>query len=269
MNAYEETINFTAGSRVKIFRRKEESFLFEWHYHDVFEITLMLEGQGVRYIGDHQESYKQNDLVLIPPNLPHSWSSQSPENDALVIQFTSDLIHRGGEFSELNKFLNEQCGYSFEMTAELLKSFKELPKLSGMKKVIALMALLEDMSVSAKTKLCTAGYSPTLNPESRILMDKVHAFLTQKKGGFKVAELSEKLNMSESTLRRFIRKNTGRSLIDYSNELRISQACILLIESSLPVSEVALESGFDNLSHFNRLFKKIKKITPRQFRVID
>ena len=228
----------------------------------------MFPGSGQRYVGDSLSTYGDNDLVLIPPNLPHSWSShaQSVKNDAIVIQFSKNLIYEDGELSDLSQFINSMCGFSFAVNATLRKEIINLLELNGVSKYIAFIALLDSLRQLPRSELSSLAYSPSLNRESRETMDKLHQYLTVEAGAFKVASLAGKLGMSESTLRRFIKKNTGRTVIDYHNEMRLGRACEELLESNKSISEIALNCGFYNLSHFNRLFKKMKKVTPREYR---
>ena len=159
-------------------------------------------------------------------------------------------------------------GYSFS-AAEAIKVKQaciELLELDGVPKFCALLNLLDRLRLLECSTLSSHAYSPLLDQESRGRMDKLHGFLAAHKTGFKVPDLASYLHMSESTLRRFIKQNTGRSLIEYNNEIRIGHACAQLINTKLPIIELAMDCGFENLSHFNRVFKKLKNKTPSQYR---
>ena len=271
MKALEEKILFNEGNGITANLHKLSSFDFNWHYHEsVYELTLICEGNGQRYAGDCISAYGINDLVLIPPGLPHTWSSnqQNDSNVAIVIQFSSDIFSPLGELSKLNSFLGMTSGYSFsaDEAIKVKESCFELLELEEVPRLCALLNLLDRLRLLKYNTLSSHAYSPSLDLESRRRMDKLHGFLAAHKTGFKVPELASHLHMSESTLRRFIKKNTGRSLIEYNNEIRIGHSCAQLINTKLPVIELAMDCGFENLSHFNRVFKKLKNKTPREFR---
>ncbi|MCM8533191.1 MAG: helix-turn-helix domain-containing protein [Lentisphaeraceae bacterium] len=268
MKAYEETIDFSAANSIKIFKRIDKSFSFEWHYHDAYELTYIISGRGQRYVGDSLEPFEAGDLVLLPPNLPHTWVTDvgSEVNEALVVQFSQKVLGDSGELKQLRDLLLSTRGISFKGSL-LAKIVKGLKGKEGVEKYICLLNALFYLSKLEQTELCSIGYSPDLKTVSREKMDALHAFLQRSSGSFLSSDLAEELNMSESTLRRFVKRNTGKSLVDYSNELRVARCCVQLIENRhLSISHIALENGFGNLSNFNRVFKKIKNLTPREFR---
>ncbi|MCM8537551.1 MAG: helix-turn-helix domain-containing protein [Lentisphaeraceae bacterium] len=268
MKAYEETIDFSPKNSIKVFKRIDKGFSFEWHYHDAYELTLILSGKGQRYVGDSLQTFEAGDLVLLPPNLPHTWVTDagSKHNEALVVQFSKSILGESGELQDIRDLLLSTRGLSFE-GAFISEMIVTLSKAEKVEKYMCLLDVLFSLSKQIFNELCSLGYTPDLKTESREKMDALHVFLQRSNGSFLSADLATELNMSESTLRRFVKRNTGKSLIDYSNELRIARCCVELIENRhLSISQIAIENGFENLSNFNRVFKKIKNLTPRQFR---
>ncbi|MCM8543371.1 MAG: helix-turn-helix domain-containing protein [Lentisphaeraceae bacterium] len=271
MKAIEEKLIYSAESSLLVARRKEESFPFEWHFHDAFEITLIIKGEGQRFVGDSIESYKEGDLVFLPPELAHTWKSSeaSQENEAIYIQFDRDCIGKGtfeiDDFRELHEMINSKQGFVFKYDEKVAGYLERCLSDSGIDRLIYFFKILKRISLLEKQSLASISYETEKDEESRVMMDKLMRLLNND-SAMQVPEIAVQLNMSESTFRRFIKKNTGRSLVDFTNLMKISQACQLLINTKKSVSEIALESGYSNLSHFNRKFKEYKNITPRSFR---
>jgi len=271
MRAVEEKLLYTQGSRFLVGFRDEESYPFEWHYHDAYEITLILKGEGQRFVGDNIEAYKEGDLVFLPPGLSHTWksSASSHSNQAIYIQFDTNSFGAGTfeseDFKELQILMESKSGFYFESTNELKKNFKELLESSGVERVIKVLSLLKLLSIASPKPLSSESFEPEKDPVSREKMDILIRLIGQD-NSIKVPEIAKHLSMSESSFRRFIKKNTGRSFVDFANMLQISEASQMLIESEYSVSEIALDCGYRNLSHFNRKFKEYKKMTPREFR---
>ena len=271
MKAFEEKLIYSEGSRFLVADRAEESFTFEWHYHEAFEITLILEGEGQRFVGDSIEAYREGDFIFLPPGLPHTWSSSNSSrmNKAVYIQFEVDSLgvdlSSVSEFKELNGLLNDKNGFAIESGPELREMMLSIKNASGLERVIQFLSILKLIARSNKRSLSSGSFKPEKDQQNRAVMDKVME-LMKNELSVKVPEIALSVGMSESSFRRFIKKNTGRSFIDFTNLLQISEACRLLIETEYSVSHISMECGYRNLSHFNRKFREYKNMTPREFR---
>lgn len=271
MKAFEEKLIYSEGSRFLVAAREEESFDFEWHYHDAFEITLILQGEGQRFVGDSIEAYRKGDFIFLPPGLPHTWSSSnnSKSNKAIYIQFEADSLgvdlNSAVEFKELNVILNDNNGFVIDSGNEFKELMLSVKNLSGVERVIQFLTLLKLIVRSKKRSLSSGSFRPEKDHENRAVMDRVME-LIKGSPSVKVPEIASSVGMSESTFRRFIKKNTGRSFIDFINLMQISEACRLLIETENSVSRISMDCGYRNLSHFNRKFREYKNMTPRDFR---
>ena len=271
MKAFEEKLIYTSGSRILVGLRQEKQFPFEWHYHDAYEITLVLKGEGQRFVGNSIEAYREGDLVFLPPELAHTWKSaeNSNHNEAIYIQFGKNCLGSGTfeaeDFRELSRLMDSTQGFRFSFEKKFESLFQKCLEANGVERVLCLLKLLMKLSRSKSVELSSYLYKTEKDEHSRASMDVLMRILSSKEH-MQVPEIAEALNMSESTFRRFIKKNTGRSFIDFTNMIQISEASQLLMESKLSISEVALECGYRNLSHFNRKFKEYKNVTPRKFR---
>lgn len=271
MKAVEEKLHYPVESRILVAKREEDSFPFEWHYHNAFEITLVLEGEGQRFVGDSIQDYKKGDLVFLPPELAHTWKSAdtSKVNKAIYIQFNENCLGYGAfgleDFREVQELFRSSQGFVFCAEKPTKKLFLDCLSAQGIEKLIAFLKILKKLSRLKREYLASKDYKTSKDDECRKMMDKLMS-LINKDVCLKVPEIASELNMSESTFRRFIKKNTGRSFIDFSNLMQISKACQLIINSQKSISEVAMDCGYRNLSHFNKKFKEYKGLTPKEFR---
>jgi AraC-like DNA-binding protein len=274
MRAVEENINFPNES-IRCLVRCSESYDFEWHYHQAYELTYILKGSGHRFMGDHLSNYEVGDFVFIPPSLPHTWVSAetSDVNEGWVIQFSKHFIKETCDnnpiFRSLRKLLSNKSALLFpkNILSDFEKDLAFIMNSSGVSRVGALFLFLDKLAEveASAIPLSSSLYKPDLDNESRSKMDQLHRIIRSREVP-KVENIADQLGMSESTFRRFLLKNTGKSFINYLNEWRVALACRKLLETSQSISQIAYDSGFDNLAHFNRVFKRVSTYTPREYR---
>lgn len=265
------------------------SFTAPWHFHPEYELTLIVESRGQRFVGDSIAPFAAGDLVLLGPKLPHCWlnlplsgqgSPTTPAQRArsIVVQFADDLL--GGwldypEMERISRLLRERAprGVHFAGTGALRAAdrLRALPDLCGLDRLIALLALLDQLACvpsRAVTLLASEGFSPTLNLEQAGRLERVCRFVHQ---GFqhplRQTEAAALACLSPEAFSRFFRQKTGRTFVDYLNDVRIGEACRLLIEKdALGVTEICYACGFGNVSNFNRHFRLRHGTGPREYR---
>lgn len=260
--------------------RDERHFDFNWHFHNTHELVLITEGHGQRFVGDHIGHYRQNDLVLVGRNLPHSWASSRvhppPRNRAIYIQFVHDFLGPGffatPELKPVARLL-ERAGRGLQFTgASAQAAIGELKKLPGLKGLARLRKLLEVLHLLADAGRCARPLSsPTFTraPGGKhqqtieVVLAHVHSHITQNISLEKIAAMAR---MTRSTFCRFFKRVTGKTLVEYVNNVRIGRACSLLTETDLSVSEICFQSGFSSLPYFNRRFLATKQTTPSAYR---
>ncbi|MEP4600227.1 AraC family transcriptional regulator [Saccharospirillum sp.] len=279
MKAQFERIQHPDDASWRFFLRELDTLPFEWHYHPEYELTLTVNSQGERYIGDHIEAYQSGDLVLLGPNLPHSWASQTPgqagPHRVYVLWFhqawVDGLARQFPEFASLAPWLDRSrrgLAWSHKLASDLEPLFEQLPGASAARRLTLLLDILIALQEEAPRTLASARFhGETLaEPAQRELSPILDSLHRDFREPLRVPDLARNHHMSVSTMNRVFRRQMNQSLHQYLTHIRLGHACADLIRTERPVSLVAEQSGFANLSNFNRLFKQYKGVTPRQFR---
>jgi len=264
------------------FERKAKTFPFHWHYHPEFELTLIVEGQGQRLVGDGISDYGPGDLVLLGPNLPHSWRSLPPRSGvkenhrAIVVQFRQDFL--GPDFFALSEMAQvqdlmqrSQTGLAFGHTRagqRVVSMLSRLPKLSPPRRIVGILEVLATLSTDTQSiSLSASVLRPVCSVEERKRVDSVCGYLMTTLGSpLNYKQLAKRTHMEQSSLCRFFKRATGRTITSYLNELRVSEAVRLLTGTDQSVLEIGLRVGFGNYSNFIRQFRSIRGMSPRECR---
>ncbi len=263
------------------YKVESERFGFHWHYHPELEICYVVEGSGNRLVGDNVSSFEAGDLVLLGSNLPHTWISSEAFHESgatmkvIVIQFTMDLFSpfflRLPEMKAIQSVLHHAWrglafhGTTAEKGGQLLHKLcvsKDFESLSQLMTLLNLLGQSDEVEALASTI-----YTPHLSKSNENRISQVCQFIHQHYlRTIALEEVAQIANMTEAAFCRYFKKMTGQSFLDYVNDLRIGHACHLLMETHKTIAEIAYQSGYNSLTHFNRSFQKRKKTTPRQFR---
>jgi AraC-like DNA-binding protein len=281
MQARYEKVRPAAGS-FTAYERIEPLFPFCWHYHPEFELTLITEGEGQLIAGDGLCDYRPGNLVLLGPNLPHSYrswqddSAPDRKHGAIVVQFSEgcfgDRFFQLPEMKSVAAMLQRSAvGLSFGETKagkKVANSLREMPSLPPARRLISLLSILEALAAETRAKaLSTETLLPLCRMEDQQRMERICSYLHQNfDGEIDFKELTRIVHMSQETLCRFFRRATGRTMTTYIHHLRIGAAVQLLRNSGLSVIEIGFRVGFGNYSNFNRQFKTIKGATPLALR---
>lgn len=253
---------------------------FKWHFHPEYELTLITQSKGRRFVGDNISDYSDGDLVLIGPNLPHTWHSmesktRSGRHKARVIQFREDFL--GSDFFEcpdmrvvkdLLRRSSDGISFTGKTRRVVARKIVELGRLTGVARLTTFLNILGILGNSSSAKqLSSPGFVPLAQDENHRRIDTVCQFLTESyTQEISQAEVAELIGMSPSIFSGFFKKSVGSTFKQFVNRLRISHACRLLIETDMQILEISHSSGFNNLSNFNRRFLQIKKMSPRAYR---
>ena len=231
-------------------------------------------------MGDNICDYHNGDLVLLGPNLPHTWQSApsvpaGSKNRAYVIQFgphfTGSDIFQCAELRYVHRLLSRSAhGLTFSGSVKDAASeqIKGLRNLSGVRRLTGLLELLDLLARSRKVAaISSPGFIPSLHKEHHRLIDRVFQYISDHfREGISQKEVAQFIGKNPAVFSSFFKKTVGVTFIKYVNNLRISHACQLLIDSELSVLEICHRSGFNNLSNFNRRFLQEKQLSPRKFR---
>lgn len=265
-----------------IYRVKSDArFVRGWHFHPEIELTYIVTSQGRRFVGDSVENYRSGDLVLIGPNLPHTWRSEDlgrkrTPHRAVVIQFSESFLGERffslPELGRVERLLGMASrGIAVEGGTREAAAARmvQMSKLKPLERLLELLRVLQVIAEGGDDlrPLCRRTLIPAARGNDRRKIDAVFALVHDRyTENLAQSEVAEEVGMSTAGFSRFFRKATGGTFVDYLSDLRLSHACTLLIDTDLTVLEIAGRSGFNNLSNFNRRFVRGKGVTPRGYR---
>lgn len=261
-------------------RRKKE-FTYPIHNHEVFELNFVEHASGVRRIvGDSNEVIGDYDLVIITgPELEHVWEQNTCESDdihEITVHFYLDLSEDGflsrKPFYTLRKMLLEaRKGLAFPIE-DIMRVYPMLSALSGIQEgfyaVSQFLTILHELSKSTKSRpLATSSFAKVeADSDSRRVLKVKNYIAKNYMDEVRLSTLAEIAGMSPSAFSRFFKLHTGRNLSEYIIEQRLGYASRMLVDTSKSVAEISYQSGFNNLSNFNRIFRKRKGCSPSEFR---
>ncbi len=257
-------------------------FLDVWHYHSELELVYILKSTGTRFIGDNIQQFCEGDLILIGEDLPHLWQNdpgyfknkEEGSAEAYTIHFQKDFA---GE-----KLLNIPEMKGVSRLLELAKQgihFKGVSKDSaedymrkihdadGFTKFLRLLEFLGQLADETDYEvLSTEGFSFPLRSSGDDRVDKVYSFTFNNfRRNISLEEVADLVYLNPTAFCRYFKKSTKKTYSRFLNEIRVGYACKLLIEERLNISEIGYESGFNNLSNFNRQFKSVMGISPSAY----
>ena len=274
-----EITPLTSGDCFTIFSRVKSEFNFPVHSHEELELNFIKNAKSAkRLIGDHIAEIDDLELVLVGSNLPHAWQThkcQSKEIKEITIQFHKDLIDekflRRNQMSFIRNMLERSAKgilFSKQTIQQITPRLIALNQKQGFDSVLELLSILHDLSVSRNMHtLSDATFSNAeLSYKSRRI-DSAFEYMNRNfQKNITLTEISKLVNMTDVSFSRFFKSRTGITFMDSMLELRLGNASRLLIDTTKSIAEVAYNCGFNNISNFNRLFKKKKGCTPKEFR---
>jgi AraC-like DNA-binding protein/quercetin dioxygenase-like cupin family protein len=254
-----------------------------WHFHPEYQLFVVLNGTGTRFIGDHVSPFKKGDLVFTGPNLPHLWRSDMEYfedekefwTEGIVIYFHEHFL--GEEFLQKNEvyrirqlFLKAQRGMEIigETSVKAETLMFELLKGSDFESILTLLNLLNLLANTADYNLlASAGYSNSLKESDTERMNRVHAYVMKNfREKISLEEVAAIANMTPTAFSRYFKTHANKTFSDFLSEIRIGYSCKLLMEKKMSISQVCYDSGFNTLSNFNRQFKAITHYNPLEYK---
>jgi AraC-like DNA-binding protein len=274
-----EIIPLTANDCFTIFSRKKAQFDFPLHSHDEIELNFIRNARGAkRIVGDHIGVIDNLELVLVGSNLPHVWENhvcKSKSINEITIQFHKDFLDerflQRNQMHLIQKMLEMSSKgilFSKETTQSVIPSLNRLTQKHGFDSILELLSILHDLSISQNMRILSNAYFDKAkhrynSRRIELVMEYINKNYREK---ITLSEVARLVNMADGAFSRFFKTRTGISFMDCLLEARLGHASRLLIETTQSVSEIAYSCGFNNLSNFNRLFKKRKGSVPKEFR---
>ena len=276
MKATLEQVNLeSAQQSFRFFITEPEAFTPFWHYHPELELTLIVKGEGTRFVGDSIEPFSDLDLILIGKNLPHHWVSLSEKTTerqkAIIFQFDETIFNGIKEcFHFKSLFDLASKGICFEQPSEItITRILKFETLSRFEQLVAFMELIQELSSDKNIRLLTTESFKTIRKNSftEEKFSKVNNYILEHLNtNITVNHMAELTHMVPQSFCRWFKKHSGHSFINFLNRTRIEQSCHYLLTSSESIQNIAFSCGFETISHFNRTFKNFKGMSPRAFR---
>ncbi len=248
-----------------------------WHFHPEYEIVYISNGRGKRHIGDHISYFEDGDLIFLGPNLPHFGFTEEvfEAHVEIVVQMKEDFL--GPDF--LNKpemarirqlFERSRQGLSFHGNTkkEVGERLKGMGPQNSFDRLMTLLSILQGLAGSEEYQLLNAsGFALEVNAQDQDRMEAIYQYVQDNfQEEANLDEASKLVSMTVPAFCRYFKKLTRKTFSQFVNEFRIAHACRLLGDDQLTIAAVSFESGFNNLSHFNRQFKGITGLSPREYR---
>ena len=261
-------------------RRLQDGIPFQWHHHPELELTLTLNSRGLRFVGDHVGEYDDGDLVLLGPNLPHTWASREAVRDgephvALVLWFDSEWAQRLTtgfvEFRPLDDLLaraRRGVQFSLQLSTRVREEYTRLFEQPPVERLLGLMGLLNQLAEDGSGRpLASDAFRPSLHTDNRERIDRVLAYIHEHyTRELALQELADVAALSVSALHRMFRKHARTNVSEYITRIRIGDACARLASTEQPIAHIADAVGYGTFANFNRQFKQLTSLTPREYR---
>lgn len=254
-----------------------------WHYHQAYELSFITEGSGKRIVGDSVEEFHPGDLIFIGPRIPHVWFSGEPYPkphsgrtlESVYLLFNNDILPQDltslPEFSHVNRAI-KLSERGIRITGDTLNHVSrlmlQLPYLSGIKRLMYFYEIMDIIGNSSSfSYLASAEYVRTKFETTSSRVTRIHEYLMKNyQEEINLEEIAELVHMAPASVCRFFKSSTGMTIFEYLNKIKIDYSCRLLLNTDLNVVDISYDCGFNNLSHFNKQFKKFINKTPTQYR---
>ena len=258
------------------------NFLKVWHFHPELELVYIKSSYGTRFIGDNINPFEKGEIVLIGENLPHMWlnnevyfkKSSKLRAKAVAIHFKKDFL--GSEFlqapemNHLSKLLERaKFGIKFiDSSNEIKNRFSKILTLDGFEKTMEFINLLNSLARHKQYEsLSSQGYIDSFNNIDNENMIKTYQYVYKNfTNSIYLKDVAKHINMNPSSFSRFFKRLNRKTFSRFLNDVRVGYACKLMIESNNnDITTICFESGYNNVSNFNRQFKKIKGMPPSNY----
>lgn len=252
---------------------------FSLHYHDEFEITLVLGVNGKRIVGNVVDDFEQCDLVLVCPNALHdySWNAGFADADVTVLQFSREAVHwqvfGKDELRPIYRMLSTALNgsglrFNDSVTAKIKDRILALPKTEGIKGVCLFLEILYELAVSEDWSLIApvGDQGISIETDSKRIAQIISYVHQNYMNRITLDDIGELVKMSPEGVSRFFKSKTRQTFLNFLNNYRLNHVIDLMLKTDDFISEICYACGFNNISNFNRFFKKKIGMTPSDYR---
>ena len=249
------------------------------HSHKNFELNYILSGSGRRVVGDNISSFERGDLVLLGPEVPHSWeileSQKNIPPSCITTHFYENII--GSDFfnipelehvENLLKQANRGISFKGSKIKKIRTKLERLVDLDGLESYIELLNIFNDLLQVEKVEyLASAVDLPVKFTKDLDRINRVYEYVFLNiEEGIKLEDVAELLHMAPGSFCRYFKKKTNRTFTQYVKGVRIGLAAKMLVETEKTVTQICYDSGYNNLANFNHYFKSLMNKTPSEYR---
>ncbi|MGN6439973.1 MAG: AraC family transcriptional regulator [Agriterribacter sp.] len=276
-------VNLTGTNSIRIKKVNQRYLNAPFHFHSSCELVWVEKSFGKRIVGDHIGNFKDNDLVLMGPNLPHIWRNdevfhqnvKSLRVKATVIYFSSAFLLNLVDDPEITRVAKELIkkaarGLVFRgaCNEKVCGILADIEKTQGFNKIIRFLQAVEILATSKEyDSLASMSFKNMYAEKDTDRLSKIYQFLMLNfSRDIDLKEVADMCNMTPNSFCRFFKSRSQKSFTQFLNELRIGHACRLLQEENYSVSDACYESGYNNPANFNKFFKSIIGETPSEYR---
>jgi len=253
-----------------------------WHYHPEIELLHCVKGKGTNFIGNSIRTMDEGEVLLIGKNVPHTrkrdktFYADHPKEmpSSVVVQFREDFL--GSTFFDVEEFkpigdlLSKALrGVKFTgaTNAAAAERLAFISKKNSTDAILELLSLLNYLARSQEFELLNAGnYVSTVHEKSSQRINKVYHYTVEHfREQITLEDVASLTNHSPAAFCRYFKTRTRKTYVKYLTEIRIAYACELLMLGNIDIGQVCFESGFNNLSHFHKQFKRLMNATPSDY----
>jgi len=270
-----EIVVTNPGQSFKLFTPRLKNYFF-WHYHPEYELVYVEATTGIRHVGQHVSSFMGSDLVLIGSNIPHLNFDYGlkTEYHQIVIQlkenFLSDAFNETPELQQIRQLFDKaSLGLSFhgKTKVTVANKLQKMHQLNYFDQLLCLLEILQILAISHEvSELNEQDTSIKLFLNDKIRMGTIYKYIhANYNESPDVNKVAASVHLSTSAFCRYFKKQTKMTFTEFVNQYKITQAKTLLLQDK-NISEVCYDVGFESLSYFNKLFKKINGENPSAFK---
>lgn len=250
-------------------------FEVPWHQHIEYELILFTEGEGIAFAGNYIGEFAVGDVFFLGSNLPHCFQKANRDliTSAVVVQFRSDFwgesfIHlpECKRIKEILEISSSGLKLSIDTAKSIAPIIKSLEHETGLKRILGLCECLEKISIGQYSRISTQEVKE-YNKRQKERIDSIFQYtLNNFQDTISLEQVAEHVGLSVPAFCSYFKKSTKKTYVEFLNEIRIGNACKLLIDTQKSVVDICYDSGYNTLANFNKQFLRLKKTTPSGYR---